>query len=474
MRSIDRLSATTSRIEIRNILDHLAMQIYQKKRLSLCILFASIACLPLPWEGTNQPQQALGEDWKQFLGPTANAILSASSVKSLQSLPTTWSPDKGVKWYTEVDGLGWSSPIVVDGRIFITAAAQIQDGESKEGSDRQALTGSQSLSLHALDIKTGKIEYSKVLLQQPADAPEIHGKNSHASPTIVSDGKRLFIHFGHMGTLATDLDGNELWRNTDHMYPPRHGNGGSPILVDNLVIVTCDGNDDPYTLALDQNDGHEVWKVPRGVDAERKFSFCTPTIIEHQGRRQIISPGSDIVQSLDPSTGKVLWSVKYSGFSVVPKPLYYADLIFICTGFGETTLLAIDPSGIGDVTDSHVQWTYKSPAVPQTPSVLAYEDQIIVVGDSGICAGVSIDHGKELWKKRIGGNYSASPLLVGPRIYFQSEQGEGSLYEIEPNHKGLKQLEKSELPGRIFASYAICESDLIIRSEKGVYRIYNE
>jgi outer membrane protein assembly factor BamB len=242
--------------------------------------------------------------------------------------------------------------------------------------------------------------------------------------------------------------------------------------VGDLLILTCDGSKDPYTLALDIQTGKEVWRRPRDVSTDRPFSFATPQAIVVDGKTQIISPGSDIVQSLDPATGQVNWFVKYSGFSLIVRPLYHQGLVILSTGYMTPKLLAIDPRGNGDVTDTHVRWTVPS-AVPNTPSPVPVADQIVMVSDGGVATGVSTKDGKKIWQKRLGGNYSASPLAVGNRIYFQSESGEAIVMEIDPNSSESAPVEiaRSSLPGRVFASYAVHQEDFIIRTEDGLYRI---
>ncbi len=400
---------------------------------------------------------SLANEWPEFRGPAQNG----SSLVS--NLPTDWNESSNVIWFSKTTGLGWSSPVVSKNRIYFTTSVNTDEQASQSGE----LEGKQHLNLVCLDAKTGEQIYSKVVFEQSNDAPKIHNKNSHASPTPILNSDRIYLHFGHQGTACMDLEGNLIWENRDHAYPPTHGNGGSPILVDQMLILTCDGGDDPYTLALDAKTGKEVWKTKRGVEVDRKFSFCTPQLIEFQGKKIVISPGSNVVQAISPADGSVQWFVRYDGFSVVPRPLLHEGTLYVCTGFMSTKLLAIDPSGTGDVTDSHVKWIFGS-GVPQTPSINAIGNQIVMVSDNGIATSVDTQSGKELWRKRLGGNYSASPLISGNRIYFQSELGESTVFEVgdKPN-----EIARNKLPGRIFASYAVAENDLIIRSEQGVYRI---
>lgn len=394
-------------------------------------------------------------DWPEFRGPRQNGIVSNAN------LPVEWGPEKNVRWYSPTEGLGWSSPVISGERIYFTSARQESTAE------KDPLFGAQQLVLTCLDAKTGDKLFDKTVLTQPANAPTIHKKNSHASPTPVLHQGRLYLHFGHQGTACTDLNGSVIWVNRDHSYPPTHGNGGSPIIVADMLVFTCDGGDQPYTVALGLEDGQERWRTPRGIRTDRPFSFCTPQLIDIEGKSQIISPGSDIVQSLSPKDGSVLWYVKYEGFSVVPRPVFHQGLVFISTGFMSPKLLAIDPSGTGDVTNTHVRWTTKV-GVPNTPSFVPFGNQILSISDGGVAAAVEASTGKEIWRQRVGGNYSASLTLAGDKLFVQSESGECVVYRVGDQ---LEEIARNNLPGRIFASYAVHEDDWIIRSETGVYRI---
>ena len=240
-------------------------------RLALVLTVALISCLaPL----------AKADDWPEFRGPTGQGLVGKGS------LPTTWSKDKNVVWKQEIPGKGWSSPVVAGGRVYLTTAVPQENGD-------------QSLRALCLNAAKGDILWEKEIFRQKGkQAPRIHGKNSHASPTpLVRDGK-LFVHFGHQGTACLDLDGKILWRNTTLRYSPVHGNGGSPILVDDMLVFSCDGGDKRFVAALNVADGKVRWKTPRNVEASRKFSFSTPLLIDVEGRKQIISPGSNVVCAL--------------------------------------------------------------------------------------------------------------------------------------------------------------------------------
>lgn len=422
------------------------------------------------WFGIETTTPRCYGDWPEFRGPLQNGTVANPE------LPIAWSVDddheKNVVWFAPTRGLGWSSPVIVGDRIYLTSARNEDSNEATTEANAEPNTesnagGARSLVLICIDGKTGKTQFEKTIFEQDDKAPSIHKKNSHASPTPVAQGDRLFLHFGHQGTACTALDGSILWVNRDHAYAPVHGNGGSPIVAGKLLVFTCDGADASYTVALDQGTGREVWRTPRGIQCERPFSFATPQLIDVNGKLQIISPGSDIVQSLDPETGNVLWSVRYEGFSLITRPLFHQGLVYLSTGYMAPKLLAIDPTGSGDVTDTHVRWTL-SGGIPNTPSFAPVGDQIVMVSDGGIATGVRAMDGKKLWQKRIGGNYSASPTINGNIVFFQSESGEAIVIKVEEQPE---ELSRNQLPGRTFASYATIDNDWVIRTEGGLYRI---
>jgi outer membrane protein assembly factor BamB len=391
----------------------------------------------------------LADDWPEFRGPTGQGLVPNGK------LPTTWRQDQNVAWKQEIPGKGWSSPVVAGGRVYLTSAVP-GDG------------GNQSLRALCLDADRGRVLWDKeVFHQDGADSPNIHSKNSHASPTpLVRDG-RLFVHFGHRGTACLDLDGKILWRNTTLPYAPVHGNGGSPILVDDLLVFSCDGGDKRFVVALSITDGSVRWKSPRTIEASRKFSFSTPLLIEACGRRQIISPGSNVVCAYDPADGKEIWRVRYDGYSVIPRPVYGHGLVFICTGYERPSLLAIRPDGKGDVTDTHVVWK-TSKAVPHTPSLLLNGKELYMISDNGVASCLDAPTGAVHWQQRLGGNYSASPLLADDKLYFQSEEGTGVVLQAS---KVFKLLAKNSLDERTLATFAAADGSLFIRTEKHLYRI---
>lgn len=397
------------------------------------------------------PMGALAADWPQFRGPTGQGTSESSNV------PLTWSETDNIAWKQELPGLAWSSPAVVDDRIYLTTAVP-GDGEP-----------SQSLRALCLNAHTGATIWDQELFHQTGEV-EIHGKNSHASPTPVVDSGRVYVHFGPHGTACLTTDGDVVWTTQKLTYGPRHGTGASPAIAGDLLIIPCDGWDVQYVVGLDRNTGDIRWKTARDTQPTKGFSFSTPLILEAGGRKQAVCPASDAVFAYDPQTGDEVWRVRYGdGYSVVPRPLFAHGLVYVCTGYNQPQLLAIDPTGTGDVTDTHVKWSVKR-AVPHNPSPIVVGDQLYLVSDNGVATCVDALTGEQRWQERFGGNFSASPVAADGRIYFQDENGTAFVIAAGPE---FHELARNVWGGgvRTFASYAVLDGALIIRSESHLYRV---
>jgi outer membrane protein assembly factor BamB len=393
-----------------------------------------------------------GEDWPEFRGPAGAGLYGGT-------LPTEWGPTRNVAWKQAIPGAGWSSPVVSEGRIYLTTAVPPDGGSSKD----------QSLQALCLDAATGKLLWQKeVFHQDGAKAPPIHGKNSHASSTPLISGGQLFVHFGHQGTACLDAaTGNVLWQNTSLRYQPVHGNGGSPVLANGALVFSVDGADQRFVVALDRGTGKVLWKTDRDTPAHKSFSFGTPLAIEVNGREQLISPGSDVVAAYDPATGKEIWHVHYNGYSVIPRPVYGHGLVFLSTGFDSPVLLAIRPDGKGDVTDTHVAWKMRKNA-PLTPSPLLVGDELYTLSDGGVLSCLDAATGRAHYQQRLGGTYSASPLFADGKIYVQSEDGTGTVVKAG---RQFEELARNALDERSLASYAAADGALFVRTAKHLYRI---
>jgi outer membrane protein assembly factor BamB len=397
------------------------------------------------------------ENWPQFRGPGGNGHSAAVNV------PVQWSETENVAWKTPLPGKGWSSPVLVDDRIFLTTAVAAGDDQDANDVDR-------SLRTLAVDAVSGAVLWNvEIFKQTAATAAKIHRKNSHASATAVVDGDRVYVHFGHMGTACLDREGKLIWKNQDFNYKPVHGNGGCPIIVGEHLIFSCDGGEDPFIVALNKLTGTLVWKQSRETDAKRTFSFSTPTYFEIDGVPQVISPGSNGVSALDPVTGKELWRCNYEGYSVIPKPLLGHGLIYISTGYDNATLMAIKPGTTGEVSATNVAWVIEKRA-PHTPSFLLIGDELYFVSDSGMATCADAKTGEIHWQERSGGRaFSASPVFAENRIYLQDERGLGLV--ITPDKAEFNVLAKNQLDAATLASPTPADGALFIRSATHLYKI---
>ncbi|MEY2600096.1 MAG: hypothetical protein RLZZ142_2355 [Verrucomicrobiota bacterium] len=392
-----------------------------------------------------------GAEWPQFRGPEGNGATA------LTGLPLRWDEKQGLAWKVALPGKGWSSPVLSGDCIYLTSAVENESGE---------------VALHALCLSQadGRLIWDReVLRPESADAKKMHRKNSAASPTPVVEGGRVYVHFGHLGTAALDLEGKVLWKQESLKYKPVHGTGGSPALVDGALVFSADGAEGPFVAALDAGTGAVRWKTPREGVAKKKFSFSTPQAIRVDGEIQIISPGSGYVAAYRPQDGAERWRVGYGeGYSVVPRPVYAEGLLYVGSGFDAASLLAIRPEGAaGDVTQTHVAWTLKKGA-PHTPSVIVVDGLLFCVSDAGIASCVDAKTGEVYWSERLGGNFSASPILAEGRIYFLNESG--TTYVVKAA-KAFELLATNELGERTLASPAPFPGGLFIRGEGSLYKV---
>lgn len=400
----------------------------------------------------NTSAVAAATEWPQFRGPTGQGLSSAVQV------PLQWDEKTNVAWKIAVPGRGWSSPVLSDGKIYLTSA--VSDA------------GSSELTLHALCFDAGdgrQLWDVEIIRPDPAGVAAMHRKNSPASPTpILADGK-LYVHFGHMGSAALDLSGKVLWKQTEVKYPPVHGGGGSPVLSGGVLVFSADGGEASFLAGLDAATGAIRWKTPRNSPAKKQFSFSTPLAIDLDGKTQIISPTSGFVGAYTPADGKELWRVGYGeGYSVVPRPVFANGLLYVSSGFDQPVLHAIQPTGAaGDATETNVEWKLKKGA-PCTPSMLVVGDELYMVSDAGIATCADARTGNVHWTERLGGDFSASPVAAEGRIYFQNEVGVGYVVKAAPK---FELLSKNPLNERSLASYAVADGALFIRTEAHLWKI---
>lgn len=427
--------------------------------------------LPLLFAATAMPVRA--QDWLQFRGPSGDGV--AAGVKSL---PERWGGFEGPAWQAEIPGSGWSSPIVVAGRIWLTSAEQTAlDAKARERklATNPILTPDfqthASVTLLAIEVDAvgGKI-LRKLELFTVADPKPIHAQNTYASPTPVCDGERLYCHFGSLGTVCLEMKSGEvLWKKVlpvDDITGP----GGSPVLWKHNLIFACDGADQQFVIALHKLTGEEAWRTSRPpIDADDdklRRAFSTPLVISHAGKEQLIVPGAQWVCSYEPASGQELWRASFgAGHAVVPRPVFKDGLVYICTGFMKPELWAIKVDGSGDVTDSHVVWTHDK-QVPEISSPLVSGNEVYFVSSKGVATCLDAKTGEPIWQHRLGGNFAASPLLADGKLYFTSQEGMTTV--LRPGRE-FQELARNQHFGQTLASLAVAGDALLVRTQSQLF-----
>jgi outer membrane protein assembly factor BamB len=407
---------------------------------------------------------AQGGDWPEMRGPSRDGHVQTEGDKPL-GLPLHWSETENIKWKTEIPFRGWSTPVVMGGQVWLTTATE-------DGHDFHVL---------CLDAGTGRIRVNKILFH--ADNPEPLGNsvNSYATPSPVIEPGRVYLHFGSYGTACLDTaTANVLWQRTD--LPCRHyrGPSSSPILFENELIITMDGVDLQYTVALDKKTGRTLWQTNRSVafndedvPGERaklgdlRKAHSTPIIVTNGGQALLLSAGAKAFYAYDPRTGRELWMVHHADYSPAPRPLFQNGLAYFVSGMSKTELFAIKVNGRGDVTDTHVAWRRKT-HIGKFASPILVDGLIYSVAEQSFLTCLEAASGEVVWTERIGGSYEASPVYADGRLYFFDVEGVTTV--IKPG-RACEIVATNKLDDGLMASPSVAGKAFYIRTKTHLYRI---
>ena len=390
-------------------------------------------------------------DWPQLRG--------SRSGHTDADVPVTWSEQENVVWKVGVAGRGYSSPVVLDTQVWMTSAHD----------------ESRSLRAVAVAAESGATLFD-VEVFRPEAWQAIHPDNSYASPTPVIEPGRVYVSFGAYGTAALSTeDGSVLWTNHDLVIDHELGPGSSPILWHDLLIVNCDGVDQRYVAALSKRTGKVVWRSRRTVPLGNKKgthqkAYSTPAMAEVDGEPRLITTGADQVSALDPRDGQEVWRVRFEGYSVVPQPVVGPRHVYVDTGFMRPQLLAIRLGGRGDVSDTHVEWSYHW-QVPSNPTPLLSGERIFMVNDWGNATWLDVLRGEDVWRHRLGGRHWASPLMARGRIYTWSAEGETLVLAATDE---FRELARNRLDAELRATPAVAGNAFFVRSTTHLYRIEDQ
>ncbi|CAK9037474.1 Dehydrogenase [Durusdinium trenchii] len=370
---------------------------------------------------------AHGEDWPQWRGPSGQNHAATGA-----TAPEKWSAEENLAWNTPIPGRGHSSPVIVGERIYLTTC------------DEQAETQ----SLLVLDRKTGEL-LTQTVAHQGKLPPRIHGNNTHASPTVACDGKNVFALFNNdLACWITkfDLDGKQVWQKRIAPFDPqqfRFGFGSSPILVDGLLVFSTEfDGDGSGVYGIDTNSGEEVWHIAR----PESLSYSTPIPAKLDGKTQLVMSGNDRIASYDPKTGRELWSTPGSTKATCGTMVWDTErnLAFASGGYPGSFTLAVRGTG-----DHDIVWEKGQPRCYEQ-SLLLVDGNLFALADNGIAFCLRGEDGETMWRERLDGPVSASPIYVDGKVYVTNEEATTFVFRASP--AGFELVAENKLGDECFAT----------------------
>jgi len=421
------------------------------------------------------------QNWPMFRGPAASGVADGAPT------PVKFDAASGenVLWKTPVAGVAVSSPIVWGDRVFVSTAISSDPSIGiKTGlyGDVEPIKDSSkhTWKLIALDKRTGKVVWERVA-REGIPKTKRHPKSSQASPTPVTDGRRVIVSFGSEGLYAYDLDGTPLWNrdlgvlNAGWFYDPDYewGVGSSPIIWKNLVIVQCDIQKNSFIAAFDVATGQPVWRTAR----EEIPSWSTPAIFEHDGTTELVTQATTFIRGYDATNGKELWRLSGNSEITIPTPIVGPGLVIVTNGYrGVQPIFAIKPGASGDITPKNgetanagLAWS-TTRGGPYIPTPVIYGDALYVLQINGVLASYDVRTGKQIYQQRVGGggSFSASPVAADGKLYLTSEDGDVYVVKAGPAYELLA---TNHLGQVVMATPAISDGTIIFRGLKDVIAI---
>ena len=408
------------------------------------------------------------EDWPQWRGP-ANTGASSEA-----RLPLKWTNTENIAWKARLGGAGVSSPIVAGDRVFATS--QVGSGGSRQGprlgqgaeanpAERSLSTAAGAGPVRFLVEAFNRVDGRRLWMYELAAAgelPEVHDKHNLASPSPVTDGERVYAVFGTGQVAAVDMSGKAVWTlNLSKQFGPfaiNWGHGSSPVVHRNVLFLVCYHDKASYILALDGRTGKQLWKTDRPAGTT---SYSTPLVVPAPAGDELVVNSSTGIDAYDAATGKPLWHFNEPSRFPIPVAMFDDGVIYLSRGYRSGPYAAIRPGGRGDISKSHVIW-YVPTGAPYISSLVHYQGHLYMIGDVGVVTCVDARTGERVWRQRVDGVFTASPVAGDGKIYFVSESGETIVLKAgrEP-----EVLARNTIDGRILASPAISGGRLFIRTD---------
>lgn len=372
---------------------------------------------------------ALDESWPWWRGPSSNGV-------ALGEAPTEWTAEKNVIWQTDVPGRGHSSPVVCGGAIYLATADEQKQIQSVLAFDRESGEATWSTVVH-----TGKFPSGRTM----------HQKSTHANGTVACDGERIYIAFLNdkkIKATALDLTGDIVWQEELGAFDSKFGYAPSPLLYKSAVIFAADNRGGGYLSAMDRMTGKVIWRKPR----PKVSTYSSPVIANVGGRDQLLISGDKQVVSIDPATGNQNWSCRGTAEATCGTIVWDDDRIYASGGYPDRETICVDPDG---------KEVWSAPQQAYEPSMLAYDGALYCVTDGGVAYCWNGKTGKELWKNRLGGNFSASPVIANGHIYAIND--DGMTYVFLASKSAYEEVATNRLGTSAFASPAVCGERIYLR-----------
>ena len=388
---------------------------------------------------------SVDQQWPRFRGPLGTG----------QSEATKLPKQLSVHWSSELPVRGHSSPVVWDDRVFLTGTT---------GNDSAV-----QRRIVCVDRNSGKVLWNHIV--STGGGESLHKMNSWATPSCLTDGERVVAFFGNGGLHCYSVQGERIWSRDLGDFAGAWGVGASPVFYKGIVIQNCDAAGDSYLLAVDAKTGKDVWRTPRR--AKPKGGWSTPIIIDTGERTELVLNGEFGVTAYDPSSGQELWNCQSFNGRGTPVPVWGDGLLY-CVNGKSGDVYAVKPGGKGDVTDTRMVWHTERRGGRDLPSPVLANNVMVVIGMSGVASGYDAKTGKELWKQRLGGNFSGSPVVAGGLVFAASEEGVVNIFKPGNKAEIIAQTNVADGKEEVFrSSLAVHRGQLLLRSDRRLYCLGN-
>ena len=404
--------------------------------------------------------------WPDKLGPTFDGHVAPADAAGL---PTEWDEANGknIAWKIALDGQGHSTPVIADGRLWFTAATE--DGTKQY--------------VYCVDAETGRVIHHRLVFENESPEPLGNPINTYASPSCVLAPDAVYVHFGTYGTARLDAATADIvWQRRDINCRHFRGPGSSPALAEGVLVLTFDGIDRQFSTGLDSATGRTLWETPRSTDygdldangkpqadGDLRKAYCSPGVVEVEGRHQVVSVGSRAAFGYDLMTGAEIWTIEHGQFNAAARPLFFENMAIINTGSARAAFIALrlDRSTVGHALESHTVWR-RDRGNSDMASPVIVDGRMFFITGQGIAYSIDARTGKEVWAKRVGGAFVASPVAANGLIYFFNEDG---LSVVLRAGNEYEEVARNQLDEGLRASPAVAKGCLYLRTFGHLYKI---